>query len=180
MLSPFKPSGMPGSVPSFRSAKMLRPTILPAASSLIAWMYWEDRVDVLGGSRVRHIHRAFVRRQREPVRVFARCQHAQSAVRRQTINACAIPEIVFPRRAGDLALVVGAALVRVGEVEAAVRVADHVVWSIDAPAFVVVDQGFHRAVRAHPGNAPVISFADDQTALQVEGRAVSANGGPDE
>ena len=37
MLSTFKPSGMPGSVPWFISAKMLRPTTLPAALSLIAW-----------------------------------------------------------------------------------------------------------------------------------------------
>jgi hypothetical protein len=27
-----------------RSAKMLRPTMRPSASSRIAWMYWEDRV----------------------------------------------------------------------------------------------------------------------------------------
>jgi hypothetical protein len=28
--------------------------------------------------------------------------------------------------------------------------------------------------------APIVSFADDQAALQVEGRAVAADGGPDE
>jgi hypothetical protein len=44
MLSTFKPSGMPGSESSFRSAKMLRPTMLPPASSLIAWMYCDERV----------------------------------------------------------------------------------------------------------------------------------------
>src|SRR5271163_2200115 len=43
-LSTFKPSGMPGSEPSFRSAKMLRPIMLPLGSSLIAWMYCDERV----------------------------------------------------------------------------------------------------------------------------------------
>ena len=46
MLSTFKPSGVPGSVAWFRSAKMLRSTMLPAASSLIAWMYCEERIFV--------------------------------------------------------------------------------------------------------------------------------------
>jgi hypothetical protein len=44
MLSTLRPSGMPGSLPSLRSAKMLRSTMLPAASSRIAWMYCEERV----------------------------------------------------------------------------------------------------------------------------------------
>jgi len=44
MLSTFKPSGMPGSVPWFRSAKMLRSTMLQAASRLFAWMYCKERV----------------------------------------------------------------------------------------------------------------------------------------
>ena len=35
---------MPGSTPSFMSAKMLRPTMWPAASSSMAWMYMEERV----------------------------------------------------------------------------------------------------------------------------------------
>ena len=35
---------MPGSLPSLRSAKMLRPTMVPAESSLMPWMYCEERV----------------------------------------------------------------------------------------------------------------------------------------
>jgi hypothetical protein len=45
---------------------------------------------------------------------------------------------------------------------------------------VVVDKGLDLAVRTHACQPPVVSFADDQAALQVEGRAVAADGGPDE
>src|SRR5215472_5496458 len=44
MLSTLRPSGMPGSLPWLRSAKMRRPTMWPSASSRIAWMYCEERV----------------------------------------------------------------------------------------------------------------------------------------
>ena len=43
-LSTSSPSGMPGSSPSFMSAKMRRFVIFPAASILSAWMYFEERV----------------------------------------------------------------------------------------------------------------------------------------
>ena len=112
-----------------------------------------DRVDVLRRARIRDVHRALVRRQRQPVRVFAMRQHAQAAVRRQTINAGAVPQIVFAFRSRYLALVIGAALVRIGEIQTAVRVADHVVGPVEPPAFVVVDQRFDLAVRTHPRQA---------------------------
>ena len=67
-------------------------------------------------------------------------EHAQAAVRRQTVNAGAIPEIVVAFRARYLALVIGAALVRISEIKAAIRVANHIVGAVEAPAFVVVDQ----------------------------------------
>src|SRR5262249_40945504 len=41
-------------------------------------------------------------------------------------------------------------------------------------------QRFHFAVRTHAGQAPVIALAHDQTALQVEGSPVPADGVPDE
>jgi hypothetical protein len=44
VLSTFNPSGTPGSEPSFKSAKMLRPTMLAASSSRIARMCCEERV----------------------------------------------------------------------------------------------------------------------------------------
>src|SRR3954452_3045623 len=42
-----------------------------AASDHVAERVEADRMDVLRGARVRDVHRALVRRQREPVRVFA-------------------------------------------------------------------------------------------------------------
>ncbi len=44
VLSTFSPSGMPGRAPSFMSAKMRRPVMLPAASSAMAWTYFDERV----------------------------------------------------------------------------------------------------------------------------------------
>src|SRR5947207_1032605 len=58
--------------------------------------------------------------------------------------------------------------------------ADHVIRPVEASALVVVDQRLDLAVRAHPGQAAVVSFADDQPPLQVEGRAVAPNRCPDE
>jgi len=55
-------------------------------------------------------------------------------------NACAIPEIVVAFGARYLALVIGTTLVRIGEIKAAIRVANHIVGSVETPAFVVVDQ----------------------------------------
>jgi hypothetical protein len=107
-------------------------------------------------------------------------EYSQFAVRRQAIDASAVPKVVLPRRPRYLALVVGTALVRIGEIQTPVRVTDHVVRPVEAPASVVVDKRFDLTVRSHARQAPVVSFAEDQAALQVEGRAVAANGGPDE
>src|SRR5580693_3802713 len=151
-----------------------------AAANHVAGRVEPDRVDVLREAHVRDIHRALVWRQREPVGVFAICQDAQTAVRRQAIDAGAVPQVVLPRRTRYFALVVGTALVRIGEIQTPVRVTDHIVRPVEAPAFVVVDKRLDLAVRAHARQAPIVSFADDQAALQVEGRAVAADGGPDE
>ena len=56
---------------------------------------------------------------------------------------------------------------------------DHVVRPVEAPASVVVDKRLDLAVRARARQAPVVSFADDQAALQVEGRAIAPDSGPD-
>jgi hypothetical protein len=65
------------------------------------------------------------------------------------------------------------------KIKAAVRVANHIVGAVETPAHVVVYQAFHSAIRTHAGDAPVVALAHDQTALQVKGRAVSADRGPD-
>src|SRR5881394_3228068 len=52
--------------------------------------------------------------------------------------------------------------------------ADHVVGAGEATTFVLVDQRFHLAVSAHARDEPAVAFAQDQSALQVEGRAVAA------
>ena len=72
---------------------------------------------------------------------------------------------------------IGAAFVRIGEVETAVRVADHIVGAVEAPALVVVDQRLDFAVRVHARDAPVVALAHDQPALQIERGAVAADGG---
>ena len=97
---------MPGSLPSLRSAKMLRPTMLPSASSRIAWMYCQERVFA-----------TYIVRSSSDSASPAICQHAQTAVRRQAIDACSVPKVVLPRRARYLALLVGAALLRIGEIQ---------------------------------------------------------------
>ena len=61
--------------------------------------------------------------------------------------------------------------VRGGEITTTVRVADHSVRPAEAPAFVVVHQRLHLPDWAYARQAAVASFADDQTALQLEGRA---------
>src|SRR5436190_15346564 len=107
-------------------------------------------------------------------------QHANAAVSCQPVDARAVPQIVVSRWTGYFALVVRPALVRIGEIEAAVRMADHVVRPVEASALVVVDQRLDLAIRAHSGQAAVIAFADDQPALQVEGGAIAADRRPDQ
>src|SRR5205085_7885795 len=51
--------------------------------------------------------------------------------------------------------------------------------SVEASTLVIVDQRVDLAVRAHSGEAPVVSFAEDQPAAQVEGRAIAADRRPD-
>src|SRR5882724_8479009 len=58
--------------------------------------------------------------------------------------------------------------------------ADHIVRPVEPPALVVIDQGLDVIVRTHARQSAVISFAEDQSALQVEGRAVAADCGPKE
>src|SRR5207249_10668656 len=101
--------------------------------------------------------------------------HAQAAIRRLAVNACTVPQIVVAFGTRDLALLIGTALVRVGEIQAPVRVADHIVGPVETPAAVIVDEGLDLAVSTHPRQPAVIPFADDQTALQVEGRAIAAD-----
>src|SRR5262249_44944620 len=99
------------------------------------------------------------------------------AIRRQAIDARPVPQIVVALRPRYLALMIGPALLRIGEIEAAVRMADDVVRPVEAAALIVVDQRLDRAVRPHAGEAAVVALADDQPALQVEGRAVAADRG---
>src|SRR5262249_24649911 len=81
-----------------------------------------DGVNVFRRARVGDVHRALVDRQREPVRVFAMGEDADPAIGRDAIDARAVPQIVVARRSGNLALVIGAALVRIGEIKRAVGV----------------------------------------------------------
>ena len=57
---------------------------------------------------------------------------------------------------------------------------DHIVRAVETPAPVVVDQRLDFAVGGHARQAAVIALADDQAALQVEGRAVAADCRPDQ
>jgi hypothetical protein len=59
-------------------------------------------------------------------------------------------------------------------------VSNNIVGPIETPALVIVHQGFHLAICGHAREAPVIAFAHDQTALQIERRTVPADRGPDE
>src|SRR5262249_38342493 len=120
-----------------------------------------DGMDVLRRARVCYIHRPLVERESEPVGVFAIGQHAQGAVGRQAIDARAVPPLVFAGRAGNLALPIGATLVGVGEVQAAVGMANHVIGSIESAAPIVVGQRLHPAVRAHAREATAIALAND-------------------
>src|SRR5262249_57590047 len=106
MLATLRPSGMPGSLPSLRSAKMLRPTMLPAASSRIAWMYCEERVFAT------YIVRSSGD-SASPLE-YSQCQHAHTSVRRQAIDAGAFPKIVLPLWVVDLTLGEGETLVPIG------------------------------------------------------------------
>ena len=50
----------------------------------------------------------------------------------------------------------------------------------ESSALVVIDQGLDFAVRPHPRHSAVISLADDESTLKVEGLAIAADGDPDE
>ena len=75
---------------------------------------------------------------------------------------------------------IGSTLVRVGEINAAVRMTDHVIGPVETPAAVVVDQRLDLAVRAHSRESAIIAFTDDEPALQIERRAVAADRGADQ
>src|SRR5918996_2396680 len=63
-----------------------------------------------------------------------------------------------------------------GEVEAAVRPADHIVGPVQSLALVPVDQHLAAAVSRPARHAPMAALADHQAALQVECRAVALAG----
>src|SRR3984893_2815647 len=107
-------------------------------------------------------------------------EHAKAAIRSQTIDASAIPKIVVAFGARNFALPIRPALDRVGEVEAAIRVTNNIVGTSETPALVIVHQGFQLAICSHTREAPVIAFAHDQTALQIERRTVPPDRDPDE
>src|SRR5215510_2169929 len=102
MLSTFSPSGIPGSVPSFISAKIHRATNCPSIEF--------EGMDVFRRAGICHIHRAFIERQGETIGVFAVREHAQAAIGCQSVHAGTIPEVVFAGGAGNFALPIGAAL----------------------------------------------------------------------
>ena len=58
--------------------------------------------------------------------------------------------------------------------------ANNIVGPIETPTLVIVHQGFHLAICSHTREAPVIAFAHDQTALQIERRTVSPDRDPNE
>ena len=62
----------------------------------------------------------------------------------------------------------------VGEVDAAVRFAHHVVGPVQALALPPLGEGRDGAVRFHAGEPAVVALAHDQPALQVEGQPVGS------
>src|SRR5271163_3870379 len=64
----------------------------------------------------------------------------------------------------------------VGEPDAAVRLADDIVRAVDTLAVEAVHQHRDTAVSRDPCDTPVSAFADDQAALEIEGRAVALAG----
>ena len=58
--------------------------------------------------------------------------------------------------------------------------AEHIVRPVEPPTLVVIDQGLDVIVRSHARQSAAISLTEDQSALQVEGRAVAADCGPDQ
>ncbi|MNC84661.1 hypothetical protein D3C83_02200 [compost metagenome] len=135
-------------------------------------------MDVHRRAGVRDVERALVRRQREAVGIFAEGEHGEAAVGRHAVDARAVPQVVLAGGARDLALPIGPALVRVGEIKAAVRAAHHVVGAIEAPALVAFGDGLDPAVGIHARDLAAVALAQDQVALEIEGRAVAAGGFP--
>src|SRR5207237_9261463 len=65
---------------------------------------------------------------------------------------------------------------RIGEPDAAVRFADHIVRAVDPLALVAVHDDFAVRVVGPAGNPAVAAFTNDQPSLQVKGRAVALTG----
>src|SRR5579884_4127119 len=125
-----------------------------------------DRMDVLGEARIGDVEDALVRREGEPVRVFAFDDEALAAVRHHAID----------RRRRQLALGDGHAQSGVGEPDAAVRFADDVVRPVEPFALPAVHQDFAVGVGRPAGDAAVAALADDEPTVEIEGRAVALAG----
>ena len=120
------------------------------------------------------LYEVITRGEGEPVRILDRYDRGDAAVRRDAVDGGAGPKAILPVGAGNLAVLERAAHRRVGEPDAAVRMTDHVVRTVEAATLEPLGQLDDLAVMLGPGDAAVLALAMDQPALQVEGEAVAA------
>ena len=135
-----------------------------------------DCVDVFRRPRVGDVERLFVGREGEPVRVLDSHDGGNRSVLGDAIDGGAGPDAIDAIGPRDLALGKRPAHRRVGEPDAAVGMADHIVRTVEAAAFEALGQLDHLAVMLRPGDASVLALAVDQASLQVEGQPVAADG----
>ncbi len=125
-----------------------------------------EHVDVLRPARVGHVEQPLVGREREPVRVLEVGHEAHRPVGRDAVHAGVLHLPLRQRHAQA----------GVGEVDAPVGLADHVVGPVQALALEAVHEHLEAAVGALSHDAPVVALAEDQPPLQVERGAVAAAG----
>src|SRR5215472_8595720 len=123
-----------------------------------------EHVDVLGPARVGDVEEPLVRGEGEAVRVLEVGDQAGRSVGHHAIDA----------RVGHLALGERHTEPGVGEVDAPVGLAHHVVGAVEQLALVAVHEHVDAPVGSGAGHAPVVALAEDEAPLEIERRSVAS------
>src|SRR6185436_1033770 len=107
-------------------------------------------------------------RERETVGIFAVRHQVDRAIGSDAVDRRAIPQVFRSGRTRYLAVLIGNALVGIGEIETAVGMADDVVGTVQSLAVVALGDGGELAVAAEARYPARVALAYHESSLQIE------------
>src|SRR5215813_5906882 len=123
-----------------------------------------EDVDVLGPAGVGHIEEPLVGGEGEAVRILEVRHQAGRSVAHHAVHA----------GVGQFALGEGHTQAGIGEIDASVGLADHVIGAVEPLALVAIHEHVDAPVGGHARHPPLVALAEDEAPLEVEGGAVAA------